>query len=538
MKNSGYKIVPGLNVSSRLARDYLDGREGALKFYSADYRNIGSYAEKAKAIGRYLDRRSIADILNSHVYTGDVRDSQKRVDEFVDRGGFVVVTGQQPVICGGPLFVLFKALTAIKLAERLENELGVPVLPVFWSAGEDHDFEEMAALSLPDRDDRIRTITLLERDVELNVSACLTFLEDSDITTISGLSETLPENNHSAAVMAKLNATYRNGQSLAFAFSELVGSMLGPYGLFVVNACNQMIKESSEPVIRKELLYWKDSYREYEKTCRALLADGYELQVHRGELETNLFFIEEHGFRDKIVIAGDDFQLKKSARKISREELLDIIVYEPRRISGGVLARPLTEACALGTLAYVAGPGEISYYAQIKSLYDLHELEMPVICPRFGGLVLETKISHLLDKLSLSPEQIQLDSEKLASMVAAKEEPLDRIIDNMQMLKREISGIIVNVGQDAELIDPTIGPIVSKSHSVLDKKLDRLERRIVAAYKNKNGIIRSQIARLKTHLGPASYPQERRTGFIYYLAKFGDSFIDSVLEVIDPFNPR
>ena len=105
--------------------------------------------QRQKAIDRYIDRQAVADILNDHLYTANVRNSDKRINEFVDKGGYVVVTGQQPVICGGPLFVLYKALTSIKLASRLEEELSVPVLPIFWSAGDDHDFEEMAELSLP-----------------------------------------------------------------------------------------------------------------------------------------------------------------------------------------------------------------------------------------------------------------------------------------------------------------------------------------------------------------------------------------------------
>ena len=172
------------------------------------------------------------------------------------------------------------------------------------------------------------------------------------------------------------------------------------------------------------------------------MAEGYDLQVHRDEPETNLFFVEEHGYRDKIVVSDNCFKLKKSGRMIDSSELLDILIYEPRRISGGVLARPIAEAGTFGTLAYVAGPGEISYYAQIKSLYDFHELEMPVICPRFGGLVIETNISHLLNKLSISTEQTLLDSEVLASLVARKETPLNRIIDNIQKIKNEMSGTI------------------------------------------------------------------------------------------------
>ena len=122
-----------------------------------------------------------------------------------------------------------------------------------------------------DRGDQLKTISLIERDIELNVSACLTFLEESDIATISGLEKVLPQNGHSKEIMDKLNTAYRNRQSLAFSFSEFIGSVLGKYGLFTINSCNNLIRGKSEPVFRKELLYWRDSFSKYDKTGKELL---------------------------------------------------------------------------------------------------------------------------------------------------------------------------------------------------------------------------------------------------------------------------
>lgn len=443
----------------------------------------------------------------------------------------MVTTGQQPGLFGGPLYSLYKALTAARLAEALEGIVGRPVAPLFWVASEDHDWAETNHTYLVGVDNELHRLELPEQEGAGAHPLYRLPVGPSIPPLLERVRALLPDTDVAAAAVELMEEAFGTPDAtLASGFQELMARLLEPFGMLFVQAHDRALKAGSIPILESGL----DRSRAIEEVLRAraqaLEEAGFPVQVPILEDGVNLF-IEGPGGRERVYREGDGFRLRHSGLELSADEARARIRREPGTVSPNVLLRPVVEAAFFPTLAYVAGPGELAYYAQLQPLFQELEVGMPVIFPRLGATLVERKIGKVLAKFEVDRSTLARPFHEVASELARDEVP-----DGVRRALGEIRGALGKgtsaLVDAAREVDPTLKGPIQHARSVSMDAFADAERKILQGVKRQNEITLQQLEKAQLHLFPDGKPQERVMGPLYYLARYGTEWIAAVAEAM------
>ncbi len=509
---------------SDLVADYLTGTGSARRFYTGAPDDPTAYREKAREIDGRFDgaaRRRAVDL---------VRDPSAEVNERLERlvaeDGYFVTTGQQPGLFTGPLYTFYKALSAVALARELETLLGRPVVPLFWIASEDHDWDEVARTYVVDVANDLQevSVTRSHRPGDRPLHR-ISVRDDLDRAT-GTLEKLLPETEFSDRYLDLVRKSYQPGSTLPDGYRNMLQELLEPFGVAFVEAHDPLAKEASLPTLVEEL----DRAGEHESRLReradSLQTEGYHVQVPVLEGAVNLFLEGPEG-RERIYRNGEQFRLRHSGARFDRAELVERVRSEPQVLSPNVLLRPVIESTLFPTLSYVAGPGETAYFAQLAPLFERHGIRMPVVAPRTSITIVEQKNRKVLEKFDLELQDLDRPFHELASEVAREEVPSDvrRALGEFRGAVGERSSALSDA---ARRIDPTLkGPIDGVRNAAF-QALDEVEKKIVQAVKRQDRIALDQLEKAQVHLFPRALPQERVLNVLYYLVRYGEEFLPAV----------
>ncbi len=510
---------------ARVVRDYLAGSETAMAFYRHHFRDADAFRRKAQEVDRRFDTEARARAAEA-MYVPDGGDPA-RLDRWVEQGGYLVTTGQQPCLFGGPLYTVYKALSAARLARELEELLERPVLPLFWIGSEDHDWAEANHTCVVDLDNELHCAEVT-REEETRPALNRIPLPDSVSGVVSSFIEALPETDFSQPFLSLLHDSTTPGTTLPESCRTILGSLLGPFGVLLTHAAHPVVKERSRSILFQELERGEETEAILQATGAELRKAGYELQVSLLEEGLNLFFEGPAG-RERLYREGDELRLHTSGNHMSREELHRLVDSDPTVLSPNVLLRPVVESAVFPTLAYVAGPGEIAYFAQLGSYFEAFGLTMPVVQPRMSATIVESKIRKVLDKFDLEPEELNRPFHELAGDLAREEMP-EGVRKASGSLRGTISRGVRELQDEAKRIDPTLKGPAEHVRNQAFIALDELEKKILQALKREKEIALAQLEKAQLHLYPGGGPQERVTNAFYYLSRYGRTFLEEIYE--------
>jgi len=446
------------------------------------------------------------------------------------QGANLVVTGQQVGLFGGPAFTPFKAATAIALA-REATAAGHPHLSVFWLASEDHDFAEINHVSFPKRRE-IRKLTYASGpSAAVPVGGVVL---DETITPL--LDEAWELLGYSDA-MEWLSAAYRPGRTMAAAFAEFYRHVFAAHGLLVLDASGREAHRLGAPVLRAALERADELHAALVERNKEIVAAGYHAQVAVPARASLLFLMDAESrarvaLRRTAATAAEPAGLWHAGREsYSTADLLGILAAEPERISPSALLRPVFQDQILPTSAYVGGPAEIAYFAQSAVLYERILGRLTPILPRLSATLIEPAIGELLQRHELSVEAVFASSQQeLAQRLAARAMP----VEGTQLLASAGHAL------DAELtsltgymtgLDEGLGRSAAKSASKMRYQMNRM-RRLAANFELKR---EESLGRHAQAVSNALYPQgglqERLIGAAYFLARYGDGLVETLLSV-------
>ena len=512
---------------TRLVDDVQKGNPAVTPFYAGSPYESAVYRKKAAAVAQRMDaaaRRRVQDAL---------RPTTPRAAEKLARvmagEGFVVTTGQQAGLFGGPLYTLTKMLSAIRLAERLEAELGKPVLPVFWVAADDHDWDEVNHADVLDRAQRVQRITLAG-PAEPPLPMSLRPL-GADVTgALATLAECTEESAFRRDALGVVSSAYQPGRTVAAAFEELMFSLLRPFDCAVVSSAHRAMKEAAAPLIANELKRQAEHATALQTNASRLEAAGYHNQVEIDPAASNVFYQDNEG-RERLVREDGGWLLRRTRRRISHDELLATLASEPMRFSPGVLLRPVVESALLPTLAYVAGPAELSYFAQIGPLFDAHGIERTPAFPRLTITIVEAKVRKILAKFDLDVAAVRRPLHELIRAVVRDALP-QPAADALQALRTSLTEQYAALDSAASAIDPTLSGRVRGTERRALQQVDDLERRIVSRLATHADIGVAQLERAAASLYPHGAPQERVLNIVPFLGRYGMELIPAMRDAL------
>lgn len=440
-----------------------------------------------------------------------------------------VTTGQQPGLFTGPLYTVYKALTAVALAEALAARWGRPVVPVFWVAGDDHDFAEIDHCAVLGADGGARTVRLRERPAGSPMLPAYRENVGPEVeAALAALEEALPPSDFRAETLAWLRGAYRPERSVAEACAAAVAELLAPHGVVVCRGWDASLKAAAGGVVVEALRSARALDAALAAEAARLQAEGARVQVAVGE-GMALAMLEGRDGRDRLRIAGDGFALRRSGEAVALAEVERIAREDPGRLSANVLLRPVVEAHLFPTTAYVGGPAELTYLAQVGPLFAHLAVPRPVPVPRLSGALIEAKVEKVLERFRLAPADLAAPEGALASALARDALPSEAA-EALAGLRAALRERYAGVEAAAVRIEPTLERPLETARNQALHGVDEVEKRLVAALKRTNEQALQQVARARANLYPAGEPQERVLTAASFLARHGRPLLDALLD--------
>lgn len=423
--------------------------------------------------------------------------------------GVVVTTGQQPGLFGGPAYTITKALSALALADALEAALGIPVAPVFWAATDDADWREASVTHVVGEhglvtlsQDGPPTDGIAMRDVPLgDVRRQLELLQASCGSIAA------PE------VLEQLAAAYAGECTVGAAYVQWLRVVLEPLGISVLDAAHPSTRRALDGGLRSALQAATRIDTALRSRTAAITADGFTPQVELVD-GLSLVFATMNGVRTRVPIA----------------EALSTAASQPvGTLGANVLLRPVLERQLLPTVAYVAGPGELAYFAQATAVADAMDVPLPLGVPRWAADWIEPQIARHLDRLGVTDAELQ-DPHALETRVARG--AMDRdVLDSIERLRvtldAQVGALGHAVAQADALVPPTVMDGVARDFG---HRIDRLERRLVAAVKRREEALARDVAVVRAARRPLGSAPERVLSLVPVLARHGLAVLTQFLD--------
>ena len=517
---------------SKLFKHYTSGDGSINDFFETPPARSESVAESISSFRFQGDREVSVSMLESfnEAYL-DSEITKAQIERIKNNDSLTVVTGQQVTLFGGPLYTVYKTITAILYSKRLERETNRPVVPVFWIADEDHDIDEVSSVVLPDSHDTTK-IAFSHKSYDVAPPASTIELGDELNNVWNQLNDALDQTDFSARLMDDIRACYRSDTTFGESFSKLLMTYFGKHGLLIAGSLNSDVKTSCKHLLKTAVTSQKDITEALDDTTYALKEAGYHDQVQ--VQPSNLFYITESGERIKLQFADDAWSIP--GKKWTEEELLSSIESQPENFSPNVFLRPILQDYILPVAAYVGGPGEIAYYAQMKRFYKCFGFKMPIILPRFSITLFESAIDRILEKLPFEWQTYRNRIEDLEKEFVEKTESVDieklfgiwrSQIDELSRAKRD------EIGE----VDPSLKGSVGKAKATYFSELDKLKGKVYRSVKEQENVQLDRIKRIKNNLFPNGNLQEREVAFIYYMNKYGTDLWDRVIDELEDSTP-
>jgi len=499
-----------------LAIDYAFEYARLAEFFAGSPTDPSAWRDAIARAQRYPRQRdALADVIEAQQRRrGAPADALAATARLRDPRSIAIVTGQQAGLFGGPLFTLLKALTAIRLAQRVEAEHRVPSVAVFWIDAEDHDWDEVKTCGVLGPDLNLVEITLGQLPGAGAGPVAKVRLDESIGAAIEALGAHLPPTAFSAPLLDTIRAAYQPGATMVEAFGRLLDATLGSRGLIVFDAADPAAKPLAAPVFAREVEQAGATPRLAADAGAALVARGYHAQVMPTLDQLALFHLD--GARTGIPV-GDASALVERVRS------------RPAEFSPNVLLRPLVQDTLFPTASYVAGPNELAYLAQLRGIYEAFGVPMPLMYHRATATILDSNAMRFLARHELPLEALRAQDEgalnhlleaQIPPSVALSHEEATRVVEErMDALARAV----------AEL-DATLEGAVRSTIGRMQDDLKKLHGKIIQAIKRKDETVRRQFRHAQAQAFPEGQPQERAVGFVYFLNKYAGGLVDRLSE--------
>jgi bacillithiol biosynthesis cysteine-adding enzyme BshC len=519
--------------TSRLFNDFLYDFNRVSRFYESEGRDLNSLVARArKVIAQPFSRDAVADVLvDQNRQAGAGEGTFANIERLRQKDSVVVITGQQAGLFTGPLYTIYKALTAIKLAADLRDQ-GVNAAPMFWVAAEDHDFQEVNHTRLVNREGHLITITYTacspkEGKPVGNVRLC-----DEISENIDEMVAALPESEFTPRLIADLRDSYRAGVGFADAFGGIMMKLLGHYGVVLINPLDDRLKQVSGEIYARAMSRVPEFANQLVKESAALEAAGYHAQVHTSPEAVPLFILDE-GRRTALVRRDDGhFFLKGSDKSFGFDELLDTVKRCPNCFSPNVTLRPIVQDFLLPTVAYIGGPAEIAYFAQLRPNYTLLGRVEPVVLPRASLTLIEKRHAKTMSKYDIKFTELFEGQEEVMKKVVERslDQNTSKVFDETEKV---INEQLEKLRESLVAVDPTLGDALKGGREKVLYQIQNLRTRFVHNRSKRDETMHQQVEKLFAVLYPNKNLQEREINAGYFLARYGYELIERLYQEID-----
>lgn len=509
---------------SKLFLAYLDGAPSVdeLYSYSSNLEGFENNIKSRASLG--VNRCLLVESLRKQYQNASMDVPFTTIELLADKNTFTVCTGHQLCLFTGPLYFIYKILSTINLAEVLKKRYpSFQFVPVYWMASEDHDFEE------------IRSIHLFGKTLSWENANAKGAVGRISTATLQPLldqfAEILGTSDNAKEWISMFRDAYTQHANLADATRYFVHTLLGKYGLLVVDGDDKSLKASFSGMI-KEDIFEQSNYKLVNETIHVL--EEKEMKVQVSPREINCFYLTENS-RERIEFDVESavYKVLNTSIEFTRERIGLEVDEHPERFSPNVVLRPLYQQFILPNVAYVGGPGELAYWLEYRRMFEYHQIHYPALIPRNFALLMDEKHVRQLAKMGLEVIDLFEGIETLINLY------VNKVVDSSLLLDQEeedITGTFRRVTEKVAEVDITLKASVEAELQKVLKSLKMLEGKIMRAEKQKQEAAIQQLRKMKDKYFPQGQLQERYENIAPFYLKHGTLFIEQLKELMQPFD--
>jgi bacillithiol biosynthesis cysteine-adding enzyme BshC len=522
---------------SRLFLDYLRDPIALRRFYPEAVQHHYDLPGRCdRVLANYqVDRARLCGALERmNRNWGASEKTLEHVARLGDGNCIAVVTGQQAGLFSGPLYTIYKALSAIKLAECL-TQRGAKAVPVFWIASEDHDFEEVAAAEFINRECALNRVSVpagIHRD---GLPVGRVTLDPGISGVIDDLLGSLPQTEFTGELRSLLNGSYAAQQSFSDSFARMMARLTADRGLILLDPLDAELKQMAAPLYAKAARRASDIAHAIVGRSRELEAAGYHAQVTPSENSFPLFLHDDNGARQALTRNSTGRYQTKTATETdgyTPEELAAWAEREPNRFSPNVTLRAVVQDYLLPTVAYYGGSAEIAYFAQTSEVYRLLDRPVTPILPRTSLTFVEKHTWRSLERYGLRLQDFFAGLDHVIARVVEKylsKETAETFEHTTQTFNRELDAL-----QDQlRRADPTLAEALDKGRRKINYQIDGLRTRFNRSQIARDEAVHRQLEHAFDLLYPQKALQERHINITSFIARHGLYFIDWIFDAIE-----
>ena len=523
--------------TSRLFLDYLRDPIALRQFYPEAVRHHFELSERRERVlaNHQTDRAALCDALermNRRWHASDA--TITNIELLRNSDCIAAVSGQQAGLFGGPMYTIYKALFAVKLAECL-SQRGIKAVPVFWMATEDHDFEEVATANFIDRHCTLSSVAVSAEIHREGLPVGQAILDQSIETTVEKLLQSLPATEFSDELAKAMREAYRPGQKFGDAFAQVMTMLTGSRGLILLDPLDPELKRMAAPLYAKAAQHAHEIAQAIVNRSRALEEAGYHAQVTPSENSFPLFLHDEQGARHALTRNEEGkYQAKggQIAQAYSAKELADWALREPERFSPNVTLRAVVQDYLLPTIAYYGGAAEVAYFAQTAEVYRILERPATPILPRASLTFVRKHTWRSLERYGLELKDFFEGLDYVIAKVVQKylsQETSATFEHTTQTFNSELD----TLQEQLRRVDPTLADALEKGRRKINYQIDGLRTRFNRAQVGRDEAVQRQLEHAFDLLYPRKTLQERQINITSFLARHGRYFVDWVFDAID-----
>jgi bacillithiol synthase len=528
---------------SRLYYDYIFNFEKLKDFFTYDYRTADSFEARISYVRNSYNNKFRKIVAGSLLeYNSSINSGNKTIENInllKKEDTLVVIAGQQPAIFTGAIFAIYKILTVLNTVDYLKNKFKLNVVPLFWNASDDNDLPEIKSIKISES--QLEKISIDIPEYLSGFSYSKIILPTDEFENVSRkMLDNLNDSDFKNDIAIFLEEIIRNLKtankrsviSISKFYSLVLAKLFKNSGLVIIDPEIPEIKKLATTLIDFDINNINKINSLIDFNGRELVSEGYheQLKLMKGNMD---FFLNTENGRERIKSrSGDIFIFEKSFKakknELDKNSLKDIIFKNISNVSLNVVLRPLFQDYILPNIATVCGPGEISYYAQLKDVYTLFGSELPILYPRMSATLIENKVKKAVSKININYEELESNQDILAGKILKKMMGFDfsKYLNNLEkdmeyVLKKHLDEI---KRYDIEEVDAAFGRI----NQNLKKEIEILGKKVINEYKRKNGLIVESISKIYNNILPGNKLQEREINVFEFINKYGFGIIDEI----------
>lgn len=523
-------VLPSIN---KFASDYVKSLEGVKDYFHYDLKEAKVYEQRYyDLMEQSFNRKDLALVIEKYVKQfGISPEVRENIEKLKQEDSVVVIGGQQAGLLTGPLYTIHKVISIIKLAKEQESQLQKPVIPVFWIAGEDHDLDEVNHVYVEKEGSFQKNVYRTSIETKAMISDT-TIEQESMEQWLEDVFSAFEETVFTKELYLKLKQYCHQFDDFTSFFSCIINELFQSYGLLLIDSGDKSFRKIQSSFFETLILQHQEINAEV-RNQQALIKDkGYSIAIAMDDTNANLFY---YCNEERVLLEYDEahglFKGKNHDAVFTKEELLEIAKHEPEKLSNNVVTRPMMQEKVFPVLAFISGPGEIAYWAELKRAFEHLEMKLPPIVPRMNLTILDRKVNKALQEVDMDIYEALVQGTEKAKqrfLATIEDDQVALLYHKMEKQFIQNHALFSHAALD---VDRGLEPLLNKNVDIIQSQLQFIQAKVEQSLKGKYQHTLQKFTRIDNALRPNGGPQERLINIYYYLNQYGPRFVDELMEL-------